>query len=68
MGVLTHVRNLRLRTQRSLSILVLATSIAIIGLVDLTFFPELPAVLAYELMLLAAVIACVNLIYLTKKH
>ena len=68
MGALTHIRPFKHRPGRNLSMLILVASLLAVSLVDLTILPELPAVIAYELGLLAALLALINLFYVTKKH
>lgn len=52
---------------RSADVFIILASIFMLGVIDLTRFPELPAVIAYEIMLLAVIGAILHVIYLIRQ-
>ncbi len=53
---------------RKLDVFIFLLGISLLGALDLTAFPEIPAVLAYEIMILAAFSSVFHLAYQAKRR
>ena len=68
MSIFRGYKFLKYGQQQVINISVVLVCILMVGLIDITHLPRLLAVLTYEIMLLAAVAAIINMVYLAKRN